>query len=305
MCKMSLVALCFAIAGSSGPLQGAEAKPASPAPALVEVHFTDGSIVRLQLLEEKLPLTTPYGKLSVPVAAIRQIDFASRFPDEVARKVDAAIARLGSKEFKDRGQAASDLLQLGAAAYQALQVAAASQDMEVSRKARQLLGKIKVTVPADRLVGRPSDMVTTHDSRITGKIEATVLKARTTQFGEVQMKLADVRSLHIAGLKPPQAKLPALADPGSLTDYTSKFGTRVAFTVTGNVNGSLWGSDVYTLDSTLATAAVHAGVLKNGQTGVVNVEIIMPPASFDASTRNGVTSFPWGAYPSGAFRFTK
>jgi len=34
-------------------------------------------------------------------------------------------------------------------------------------------------------------------------------------------------------------------------------------------NAALWGSDIYTLDSTLGMAAVHAGVVKAGQTGVV------------------------------------
>ena len=52
---------------------------------------------------------------------------------------------------------------------------------------------------------------------------------------------------------------------------------------------------------TLAMAAVHAGVLKVGQTGVVKVLIVAPPAAFAGSTRNGVTSNNYMAYP-GAYQ---
>lgn len=297
------VGFCCALTGT---LRGAEAKPAPGVP--VEVHFLDGSIVRLQLLDDKLTFNTDYGKLTVPVAALRQVEFASRVPDDVQTKIDAALAKLASKEFKERSKAANDLLELGVQAYPALLAATKSNDMEVSRRARQLVAKIKEGMPGGTpLKPRTHDILHTADSHIAGKFEATVLKARTSQFGDVQMKLADIRSLRRADVPAPAKALTALPDPGSLADHVNQpqqFGARLAFTVTGNTTGAVWGSDVYTLDSTLATAAVHAGVLKNGQTGVVTVEIVAPPASFNGTTQNGVTSFPWGAYP-GAFRFTK
>ncbi len=40
-----------------------------------------------------------------------------------------------------------------------------------------------------------------------------------------------------------------------------------------------------------------------GETGVVRVEILAPPPAFNGSTRNGVTTSAWDAYPDGAFRF--
>ena len=52
----------------------------------------------------------------------------------------------------------------------------------------------------------------------------------------------------------------------------------------------MWGTDVYTSDSTLATAAVHAGVLQPGQTGVVKVTILPGQAAYQGSTRNSVRS---------------
>ena len=98
----------------------------------------------------------------------------------------------------------------------------------------------------------------------------------------------------------------ALPDPGNLTAYQGQVGQAIDFRVTGTAgkSGSLWGTDVYTTDSSLALAAVHAGALRPGETAVVRVQIVAPPASFAGSTRNGVTSSPWGAYPS-AFRVSR
>jgi hypothetical protein len=64
------------------------------------------------------------------------------------------------------------------------------------------------------------------------------------------------------------------------------------------VSGVVHGSGVYTTDSTLALAAVHAGVLKVGEAGVVKVTVLGPGTSFAGVTRNGVTSQPFGFYPA-------
>jgi hypothetical protein len=63
--------------------------------------------------------------------------------------------------------------------------------------------------------------------------------------------------------------------------------------------GGLWGTDVYTLDSNLALAAVHAGALKPGQAGTVKVKILGPQPAFQGSVRNGITSSPYGPYNGG------
>ena len=55
---------------------------------------------------------------------------------------------------------------------------------------------------------------------------------------------------------------------------------------------------MYTTDSQLATAAVHAGAVRAGQTGVVKVTMLASPPAFQGSSRNGVTSNPYGPYPA-------
>ena len=71
--------------------------------------------------------------------------------------------------------------------------------------------------------------------------------------------------------------------------------------MTGSSGGALWGTDIYTLDSSLSVAAVHMGVLKPGQTGYVRVTILGPTANFSGSTRNGLSSSNFQNYP-GAYK---
>src|SRR5438067_11372359 len=59
----------------------------------------------------------------------------------------------------------------------------------------------------------------------------------------------------------------AQADPGTLTAFQGELGKSYNFEVTGAANGTVWGTDLYTDDSSMATAAVHAGVLQAGQKG--------------------------------------
>jgi LCCL domain-containing protein len=93
----------------------------------------------------------------------------------------------------------------------------------------------------------------------------------------------------------------AQPDPGNLVSFHSQVGKSFVFEVTGQTDGAVWGTDVYTSDSLLATAAVHAGQVQPGEKKVVRVTIVPPPPSFRGSTRNGVTSASYGGYP-GAYR---
>jgi hypothetical protein len=133
-----------------------------------------------------------------------------------------------------------------------------------------------------------------------------VLKVHTYQFGELPLKLADLRSLRSmsAAAEPEAETRTALADPGNLMSLQAQVGKTFFIRVTGAVNGSVWGTDVYTADSSLAAAAVHAGAVQPGQTAVVKVTMSPPQPAFAGSTRNGVTSSAYGAF-TGAFRVSR
>jgi hypothetical protein len=273
-----------------------EPAPLITRPGDVEAHFTDGSKMKLNLRDTQIRLKTPYGRLLIPITDIQHIEVATRIPPEAARQIKEAIANLGSSEFRTRQQASNTLLSHGIRAYPALVRATKSSDAEVRSRAERLVEKIRAHIPEEHLVERKSDVVHTADSKIAGQIEEEVLQAQSSQFGKVEMKLADLRLLHTGNARE-EDEGPVAGDPGNLLNFHNQIGKSFRFRVTGNINGFVYGTDVYTTDSTLATVAVHAGILNQGQTKVIKVTMVASPNAFQASTRNGVTSWAWGPYP--------
>jgi hypothetical protein len=107
------------------------------------------------------------------------------------------------------------------------------------------------------------------------------------------------RAWAVRDTTPPRKKAPvikALADPGTLVAYRNRVGKTFYFQVNGSTTGPIWGTGVYTDDSRLSTAAVHAGVLTNGQKGVVKVTILAGQTAYQGSTSNGVTSFAYAQW---------
>src|SRR6185437_10054008 len=93
-----------------------------------------------------------------------------------------------------------------------------------------------------------------------------------------------------------------LNDPGNLTAYRDHVGQTFTFRVVGKSEGAVWGSGTYTDDSQLGAAAVHAGILRPGEEGIVTVQILPGQAHYEASERNGITTEPYGEW-QGSFRF--
>jgi hypothetical protein len=81
-------------------------------------------------------------------------------------------------------------------------------------------------------------------------------------------------------------------------NYGENVGERYTFEcLPGGVAGSVWGTDSYTDDSSICTAAVHAGRASFEEGGVVTIVITEGGAEFNGSTRHGVTSADWGQWP--------
>jgi hypothetical protein len=293
---------------AAGPAFGEEPKKADKAgldPRAVVAHFIDGSVVKLTLSDDKLEVTTASGKKAVRLADVHKIEFAARVPDDLAKKIAAAITRLGSEAFEERERAGDELTAIGVPACPALVAATKSPDAEVKLRAASVLARIKAKVPEELLVVRTEDVVHTAAGKVVGKIEGASWKATTPLFGEVQVKLSDVRFLRSQSFpETEEEKLVVQPDPGTLTGFEGQVGKMLAFKVTGAVTGVVWGNDVYTSDSALATAAVHAGVLAAGKTGTVKVRMVAPPPAFGSSSRNGVTTLSYGPW-SGAYEFVK
>jgi hypothetical protein len=66
-------------------------------------------------------------------------------------------------------------------------------------------------------------------------------------------------------------------------------------------SGPVWGTDVYPHDSSLCTAAVHAGALTFSG-GTATIEMLPGLPAYKGSTRRGVTTNSWAAW-SCSYRF--
>jgi len=64
----------------------------------------------------------------------------------------------------------------------------------------------------------------------------------------------------------------------------------------GGTEHSVWGSDIYTADSSICTAAVHSGLITYQQGGAVTIELRPGRSIYGCSERNGVTTSYYGPY---------
>jgi LCCL domain len=81
------------------------------------------------------------------------------------------------------------------------------------------------------------------------------------------------------------------------TQYRGRDGEQFEFECpSGGEYDTVWGTDTYTDDSSVCTAAVHAGVITLDEPGTVTIEIRPGEDSYEESERNGVTSQPYPAW---------
>lgn len=83
--------------------------------------------------------------------------------------------------------------------------------------------------------------------------------------------------------------------PGNLSGVDAEPGHVFVYEVTGSSRGSIWGTDIYTDDSSIAVAAVHAGILQPDETGTVMLTVLPGRETYRGSVRHGVAS---SDYPS-------
>lgn len=292
----------LALAGRAEDPKKSE-KPVADA-AGVEVHFADGSILKMTLQEESLEIVIPGGKKTVLLADLRKMELAHRLSDDDARRVAAAVKGLGSKQFKERQSAAADLARLGIKAYPALVAASKGSDAETRKRAGEMIETLKGTLPEEFFDRVTEDVLWTRGGKLVGKIGQASWKASTTQFGEVQVKLIDVVRVRSLAHPDPEVRLVVEADPGTVVHLVTNIGKVYAFKVTGAAAGNVWGTGTYTSDSAIAHAAVHAGLVKVGQAGVVKVRIVAPLNAYMGSMKNGVTTSDYGPW-NGAYEFVK
>lgn len=140
------------------------------------------------------------------------------------------------------------------------------------------------------------------DAGETKVIRAAILPGRRHYTGSLRHGIASrdwgnwgstYRLAPLAGAIPAEGMQEVIDDPGNVTRFHLPVGATLRVRVTGSIDGFIWGNEPYTYDSDLSTAAVHAGVLQVGETGIVKVTIQPVQYGFPGTERNGVTSRDW------------
>ena len=101
------------------------------------------------------------------------------------------------------------------------------------------------------------------------------------------------------GTSPTPSVTPVTEDPWSATagQYRGQDGQQFDYDCpAGGTADTVWGTDVYTDDSSVCTAAVHAGVITLGDGGMVTIEIRPSEDSYDASEANGISAQSYGGW---------
>jgi len=88
-----------------------------------------------------------------------------------------------------------------------------------------------------------------------------------------------------------------------ITLFRPQLGTTFTFLCAANGTlGTIYGTSFYTDDSTVCTAALHAGKISTPRGGQISVLMSQGRASYAGSKKRGVTSFSYGSW-SGSYSF--
>lgn len=192
---LSALALVFVVGFGSAQETGKKKKPA-PVDNEAEVVFANGSRVRMAILQDAFEVITEYGKLTVPSKDIRRIDFGLHLPEGTEEKIDAAIKKLSSPQFKEREAAGNELIALGAYAYPFLLTASKGAGPEARERLALAVQRIRAKVPESLLRTRKHDIVVTPKFTIVGQIVTSAVKAKAEYFGDLQLALSGLRTMH-------------------------------------------------------------------------------------------------------------
>jgi hypothetical protein len=131
-----------------------------------------------------------------------------------------------------------------------------------------------------------------------GVVRVTVLAGQRQYVATKQHGIDSIASGPAMGSFRIEVGSGSSSKPTSLANLRGRFGTSVTIPVVGSTSGSVWGSGVYTDDSSLGAAAVHAGVLQPGEFGFVKVTLLGGQQTYAGQARNGIVSQNYGEWQS-------
>jgi hypothetical protein len=198
--SLRLAALFVGVLGAAGLAarsSGDEPKKPNRPATEVEVHFANGTTIRMVLADTPIEVQTPYGKLAVPTHDLKKIEFGVHLPDGLDRLIDQAVADLGNENFRVREAASVTLTKHGASALPALVEASKSTDLELSKRAKALVTKMHqdAQTAGKEFRTQAMDTIVTPTFTVVGKILTPTLKAKAEYVGNMECSLVDLRSL--------------------------------------------------------------------------------------------------------------
>lgn len=288
-----------------------------PPPKHAEVRLGDGSLVRVTILQDTLDVMTKYGKLTIPIEEVRRIDFGLHLPVGADAKIDASIKSLGSAAFKEREEATKTLVHYGPMAMPFVKKAVHSPELEVAHRAIYVAKRISEKHPPELLALKEEDIIQTAEFQVVGRIMNETIKASSAHFGDLNLKLCDLRTLFVRGGKAGSEWVVDAAKHGSAPDQWLDTGITVdpsqRFTLVSEGQVDLWpqGPGQYLTSPKGYTAAGKGGtfmagalVAKVGEHG----KPFMVGERFEGSpTEDGklflhIVPSPWNNASAGSYR---
>jgi len=159
------------------------------------VRFVNGSIVVVGIRETKIEVETDYGKLTIPPADIRSIEFGVHLAADVQEKIAGSIRKLASESYNERETASQELIAHGPHAYYVLRRLKQPKESEAVRRIQLALAEIEKKVPRKLLRVKEEDKIRTTKFTIVGRIVTPVIRGRAEYFGELNLKPGQLRSL--------------------------------------------------------------------------------------------------------------
>lgn len=136
----------------------------------------------------------------------------------------------------------------------------------------------------------------------SGEVHVTVLPGQARYEGSKRNGIESMSASAAAGsFRIGSGPPPNMARPTSISGFRGRIGEVLTIPVVGAQSGSVWGTDVYTDDSAVAAAAVHAGVLRVGEFGFVRITMMQGQPAYVGSTRGGIISQNYGEF-QGSFQ---
>lgn len=227
----------------------------TPGPREVRLELWDGSVLTGDLGVDSIHIDTKFGTLEVPVSNIRYLRPGLESIPELKARLAGLVEQLGDKEFQNRERAHRELLAMGLAIRNQLRSFADGGSAERKKHLQTLTEEIEELAEDEdpsQTANAPlelEDSITTGDFTIVGRIRETEF-ALTTRYGNLQVKLKDMRSGdRVTGNAGAAVRKSVEIDATAFfqrepakTRIRVKAGDRISIRATGTVTWNSWGN---------------------------------------------------------------